>query len=238
MIALALLAAAAATETGYHAEMARLRAAEGRRARRPTLAVLLTPQGWTEAAHQQILLDATRDALRRRARRLAQQMTASEQAARIDDLAIEGAPDAPMATIGNPAAAYRLPAPGRVLVGFGTVDKRGIRSRGIRLAPAADAPLIAPGAGRVAYAGPYRGYGDVLILEHGRGWTSLVAGGRLAAFEIGAWIPQGRAIGTARGPLLIELRHNGTPVDILATANRLAKSGVQGSAISQQALSR
>lgn len=232
MIALAFLAAATA-DTGDHAQMARLLAAEVRLARRPTLAVLLAPGSWTEAAHQQILLDAAREGLRRRARDLAQQMTASEKAARIDDLAVESESGGPFVTIANPNANYRLPAAGRVLVSFGTVDRHGMRSRGITLQPAANAPLFAPGAGRVAYAGVYRGYGDVLILDHGRGWTSLVAGARLTSIETGGWIARGQSIGTAKGPLLIELRHYGEPVDVLATATRLG-----GSAISQQALPR
>ncbi|NIJ07495.1 septal ring factor EnvC (AmiA/AmiB activator) [Sphingomonas vulcanisoli] len=233
MIALAVLAATTIPETGDHARMARLLAAEVRIARRPTLAILLAPGSWGEAAHQQILIDAARTSLRRRAAALAQQMTASAKAAQIDDLAGAGTTGGPLVTTANPSAPYRLPAPGRILVGFGTIDQRGMRSRGILLRPADGAALITPGAGRVAYAGPYRGYGDVLILEHGHGWTSLVAGGRLADFETGGWIARGRAIGTANGPLLVELRHDGQPVDVLAAAQ---KTG--GSAISQQASPR
>ncbi len=231
MIFLAL--AAAAAESGSHAEMARLLAAEVRLARRPALAVLLAPTSWNEAAHRQILLDAARESLRRRAHILARQMTASEQAARIDDLSIADAPDSPLATIANPNAAYRLPAPGRILIRFGAVDAHGIVSRGITLRPVSGAPVVAPGSGRVAYAGPYRGYGDVLIVEHGRGWTSLVAGGRLVGLETGAQVARGQPIGTATGALLVELRHHGQPVDVLATAIRAG-----GSAISQQALPR
>lgn len=238
MILAAFLAAAATTETGDRATMARLLAAEVRIARRPTLAVLLAPRSWNEAAHQQILLDAARGGLHRRAVALARQMTASERLSRngfgADNLALVPTDtDGPIATAANPRAAYRLPAAGRILVRFGTIDRQGVRARGITLLPTPGARLLAPGAGRVAYAGPYRGYGDVLILEHGRGWTSLVAGGQLADFETGARLTPGQPIGTGRGPLLVELRHNGQPIDVLATATRLG-----GSAISQQALPR
>ena len=36
--------------------------------------------------------------------------------------------------------------------------------------------MVAPAAGRIAYAGPFRGYGTIVIIDHGGGWTSLISG--------------------------------------------------------------
>jgi septal ring factor EnvC (AmiA/AmiB activator) len=83
--------------------------------------------------------------------------------------------------------------------------------------------VLAPGAGRILYAGPFRNYGDIVILDHGRGWTSLVAGMARTSTELGADLFQGAVIGRSGRRLLIELRHNGRPVDIVAMAVALRR---------------
>ncbi len=76
--------------------------------------------------------------------------------------------------------------------------------------------VVAPGAGRVAFAGPYRGFGTIVIVEHADGWTSLLTG--LAATRVGVGQPvvPGSPLGEApvREPrITVELRRNGIPVD-------------------------
>lgn len=113
---------------------------------------------------------------------------------------------------------YMLPVTGRVVVGFGE-DAPGLsRSRGLTLMTRANAQAVAPAPGRVAYAGPYRGYGRIVIIEHDGGWTSLVTG--LARLDVGvgrrvvAGSPLG-VTGPGRPQVLVELRREGEPVNPL-----------------------
>ena len=75
-----------------------------------------------------------------------------------------------------------------------------------------------PGAGRVAFAGPYRGYGLIVIIEHGGGWTSLVTGLSQLDCWAGEQLVTGGSLGRA-GPgsplLTLELRRQGNPVNPL-----------------------
>lgn len=114
-------------------------------------------------------------------------------------------------------APYRLPVVGAIVGGLGEVSEAGVRARGLTIATRDGAQVVAPTGGRIAYAGIYRGYGNIVIIDHGRGWTTLVTG--LAALEtrVGDPVEQGSPIGRAgpsRPTITVELRRNGTPVDI------------------------
>ncbi|MEN2786053.1 murein hydrolase activator EnvC family protein [Sphingomonas qilianensis] len=115
-------------------------------------------------------------------------------------------------------APYRLPVIGRVVTGFGELSDAGVRSRGLTLACATQALVVAPAAGRVAFAGAFRGYDRIVILDHGDGWTSLVSGLGLTAVRVGDRIGQGAPIGRAAqrdaARLTIELRRRGRAVDM------------------------
>lgn len=121
---------------------------------------------------------------------------------------------------GAGVAAPRLmpPVEGRTLTGFGEPGPGGLRSRGLTLAPRPSAQVIAPAAGRVAFAGPYRGFGQIVIIEHGNGWTSLVTGLARSTVEVGSSLVAGSPLGIAanRNPaVVLELRHRGNPVNPL-----------------------
>jgi septal ring factor EnvC (AmiA/AmiB activator) len=118
---------------------------------------------------------------------------------------------------------YRLPAAGRLLTGFGEVFDSGVRAGGLTFTAAAGSPVAAPAAGRIAYAGPFRGYDRIVIVDHGRGWLSLITGLAALGVEEGAPVAAGAPLGTARGGkrgLTVELRHGGRPVDIAALLAR------------------
>jgi septal ring factor EnvC (AmiA/AmiB activator) len=116
---------------------------------------------------------------------------------------------------------YALPAAGRVVIGTGDRGPDGIAARGLTLATASGATVSAPAAGRIAYAGPFRGYGDIVLIDHGGGWTTLLAGLSLATAASGERIGQGATLGQmARDTprLTIELRHRGRAIDVAAMA--------------------
>jgi septal ring factor EnvC (AmiA/AmiB activator) len=116
----------------------------------------------------------------------------------------------------EPSGAYRLPAAGTLVVGMGERSGIGVRSRGVTLATAPEAAIIAPAAGRITYAGPFRGYGDIVILDHGRGWTTILAGLELVTAGTGSLVPAGAPLGhmAKEAPrLTIELRHGSRAID-------------------------
>lgn len=111
-----------------------------------------------------------------------------------------------------------LPVVGRLAAGFGTRGDTGA-SRGIALLPQPGAVIVAPARGRLAFAGPYRGYGRILIIEHDGGWATLITGLARIDREVGDTLLQGAPIGYAESqrPLVgVELRKNGVPVNPLA----------------------
>lgn len=124
----------------------------------------------------------------------------------------------PTATASTPPIDFQLPVQGRTVLGFGAKRESGLASTGLVLAPAAGAQVVAPGRGRVAFAGAYRGFGRIVIIEHDGGWTSLVTGLDRVDAAVGDNVIGGSPIGVAnRGsaPVTIELRRDGEPVNPL-----------------------
>lgn len=114
----------------------------------------------------------------------------------------------------------RMPVEGTVVQRFG--DRRGHqRARGIVLAAERSQPVLAPGAGTVAFAGPFRGFGSVLIIEHGEDYHSLVIGVSKLVVGQGEVVAAGQPVGWWAGAgdganeLYLELRKAGEPIDPL-----------------------
>ncbi len=113
---------------------------------------------------------------------------------------------------------YRLPVVGQLVTGMGEVNDSGVRARGLTLVTQPGAQAIAPTAGRVAFAGPYRDYGQILIIDHGGGWTTLITGLHRLTTRVGDAVRQGDPVGVTgarRSNITVELRRNGRPVDII-----------------------
>lgn len=133
---------------------------------------------------------------------------------------VEQNPERPVASIsaGSPPANFQLPVQGRTIAGFGELRESGLRATGLSLVPAGGAQVVAPSAGRIAFAGPYRGFGRIVIIDHPGGWTSLVTGLARVDPEVGDEVIGGAPLGVAesREPsVTIELRRDGEPVNPL-----------------------
>ena len=124
----------------------------------------------------------------------------------------------PQPSATEPPARYQLPVAGAITAGFGEAGINGQRQAGIALAARPRAQVVAPGAGRVVFAGPYRGFGRIAIIEHPHGWTSLVTGLATLDVAVGQEVTAGSPIGLAppqRGEVTLELREAGEPVNPL-----------------------
>lgn len=113
-----------------------------------------------------------------------------------------------------------FPARGKVLVKFGQATDLGAPSRGITIATRANAQVVAPYDGQVVFSGPFRGYGLLLIIEHGEGYHTLLAGMARIDGIVGQHLLSGEPVGvmgqSESKPLLyVELRRNGQPVNPL-----------------------
>ncbi len=116
-------------------------------------------------------------------------------------------------------SAYILPARAQIRSGFSELSVNGYRERGIRMMVPASSAIKAPASGTIEYAGVYRNFGRIVIIEHGGGWATLITNMAAVYVDEGQTINQGDDIGTAKSidnEILIELRRNGRPMDIMA----------------------
>jgi septal ring factor EnvC (AmiA/AmiB activator) len=119
-----------------------------------------------------------------------------------------------------PMGPMRLPVQGSVLAGFGGSMPDGHRSDGLLIAGSVGAEVRAVAPGRVAYADWLKGYGLLLIVDHGNGWMSLYAFNDSLLKNVGdavktndAVATLGRSGGQTTPALYFELRQNGQPKD-------------------------
>ena len=113
---------------------------------------------------------------------------------------------------------YRAPVAGRLVIGLDELSASGVRSRGLTFAVAPRAGVAAPAGGTIRYAGRFRGYGNVVIIDHSAGWTTLVTGLGETLVATGQAVVMGRPIGRADAGedarVTIELRRRGRPIDM------------------------
>jgi septal ring factor EnvC (AmiA/AmiB activator) len=131
----------------------------------------------------------------------------------------------PAGLTGAPISSQRgkLPPPviGRIVGRFGQTLDTGLTRKGMKLQTTPGAQVVAPFEGRVVYAGKFRGYGELLIIEHGEGYHSLLSGLARIDSTMGQWVVSGEPVGVMgrsnrRKPVLyIELRRNGQPINPL-----------------------
>ena len=125
-------------------------------------------------------------------------------------------PAAP-AGAGAEALPYSLPVEGRVITGVGEISDGGVHARGLTFETRAEAPVVAPAAGRVVYAAPFRRYGNVVIIDHGRGWLTVLTDLGSLGVRSGQLVARGSPVGRAgagASHVTVELRRNGRPVPV------------------------
>ncbi|HEY0224285.1 MAG TPA: peptidoglycan DD-metalloendopeptidase family protein [Pseudolabrys sp.] len=121
-----------------------------------------------------------------------------------------------------------IPVNGAKLKQFGSPDGNGGLEKGISIATRAGAQVTAPADGWVVYSGPFRSYGQLLILNVGGGYHVLLAGMDRISVDLGQFVLTGEpvaamgnashiaailATGSSQPVLYIEFRKDGVPVD-------------------------
>ena len=128
-----------------------------------------------------------------------------------------------------------LPALGKVVRLFGARTEAGSEATGVTWKTRAEASVVAPWDGRIVFAGQFRQFGQILIIDHGEGYHSLIASlGQIDA-QLDQWVLAGEPVGTTSSGadtkngggasrdqsrsggamLYVELRRNGQPINPL-----------------------
>jgi septal ring factor EnvC (AmiA/AmiB activator) len=113
----------------------------------------------------------------------------------------------------------RYPAIGRISGRYGEIIQPGITRKGITIKTRASAQVVAPHNGNVVFAGNFRGYGQLLIIDHGDGYHTLLAGMSRIDGIMGQYVLSGEPIGVMetlnreRPSLYVELRRNSQPIN-------------------------
>lgn len=113
----------------------------------------------------------------------------------------------------------RWPVAGQISMQYGSRQAGGkLKSRGVRIRAKAGADVHAIAKGRIAYADWLRGFGLLLIIDHGNDYMSLYGNNRTLFKEVGEWIEGNEVIATvgssgghASTGLYLELRKKGRP---------------------------
>ena len=127
----------------------------------------------------------------------------------------------PSALISKSRGKLPYPAIGRLVGRYGQATETGLTRKGITIETGASAQVVVPHAGTVVFAGAFKGYGQLLIIEHGEGYHSLLAGLDRIDSVIGQQVLSGEPAGIMGSPknglpvLYVELRRNGQPINPL-----------------------
>jgi septal ring factor EnvC (AmiA/AmiB activator) len=121
-----------------------------------------------------------------------------------------------------------LPASGTKIKDFGAPDGRGGTEKGLSIAARPGGQITTPCDGWVVYAGAFRNYGQLLILNAGGGYHVLLAGMERISVDLGQFVVTGEPVavmgdraqsaaalaGASSQPVLyVEFRKDGVPVD-------------------------
>jgi len=119
------------------------------------------------------------------------------------------------------SAPYRVPVTGTLVTGFGEVSPdAGVTSRGLTWSVPGGADISAPAAGKIVFAGPFRDYGKIVVIDHGGGWSTVLIGLGTLSVTTGQRVGQGALLGAAppgdERQVTAELRRKGRPIDPVA----------------------
>ncbi|MBZ9988817.1 murein hydrolase activator EnvC [Mesorhizobium sp. BH1-1-5] len=159
--------------------------------------------------------------------------TDSDTTASTTELAALPVPEANRLTGSAPFSALQgqiaLPVIGKIKLRFGADDGNGAAMQGDMVATQSGAIVTAPADGNVLYAGPFRSYGQLLILNAGDGYHVVLAGMSRISVATGQSVLAGEPIGAmgearvastsasrnenSTSELYVEFRKDGKPVD-------------------------
>ncbi|VFR31574.1 Cell wall endopeptidase, family M23/M37 [plant metagenome] len=216
--------AAAAAEAARKAEAERRAQAE-RDARREAAARAEAARRADEATRARMAAEdaaRAREAAQAAARAKAMEPSAEERVSAVKE-PIRGSAQATLPPAGGfkgLKSGLTPPVPGQVMARFGSSRPEGGVWRGVLLKAAEGAPVKAVAAGTVVYADWLRGFGNLLIVDHGEQYLTVYAYNQSLLRRVGDVVRAGEAVAAAGSTggqvdsgLYFEVRHRGAPVD-------------------------
>ncbi len=173
---------------------------------------------------REIALAELRDRIRSDEARLEERRTAAAELesllARLAGALADIPPELAAPPFADLRGALPMPVPGRVQAAFSDARNAETTWQGWLIEAETGDEVQAVAYGRVAYADWLRGYGMMLIVDHGDGWMSLYGHNQALLADVGDWVEPGRVValagssgGETRAGLYFQLRHEGRPVD-------------------------
>lgn len=146
-------------------------------------------------------------------------LLAAEKEAHEKALAAQKQREARLKDMARLKGKWRFPVTGVIKTHFGDSDRYGSQRQGIIITPRSKAIVVAPSNGTVKFAGTFRGYGRIVIIEHKGGYHSLIAGLGTIETEVGHSVLVGEPVGSVstfdkvKPEIYYELRRNGKPMN-------------------------
>lgn len=170
------------------------------------------------------------DQLARDKERLEELLAGIREALKLSDVPETLDQDKPFASL---KGKLQWPSSGSIVHRFGTPRQPGaVTWKGVWIASPRDYPVRAVWHGRVAFADWLRGFGLLVIIDHGGGYMSLYGHNQSLYKEIGDWVQAGELIATVGDSggniepgLYFEIRHKGTPQDPSHWCTRAVTAG-------------
>ncbi|MDZ7822882.1 MAG: peptidoglycan DD-metalloendopeptidase family protein [Ahrensia sp.] len=148
---------------------------------------------------------------------------------RADQLATNLQNIGPKVSFSQRAGQLAKPVFGRTITAFGADDGLGASAQGDTIETSANAIVTAPADGKVLYAGPFRAYGNLIIVDAGEGFQLVLAGMETIGVSQGQFVLEGEPLGSMgrirlasvtaaatrsdNPTLYVEFRKNSKPID-------------------------
>ncbi|MBR2299171.1 MAG: peptidoglycan DD-metalloendopeptidase family protein [Alphaproteobacteria bacterium] len=132
---------------------------------------------------------------------------------------VKSAPAPKTPKITSSANLFIRPVRGDVITHYGQELSKGVNSKGIVFKTRDNAQVVAPYDGTIVFSGPFKGYGNLIIISHDDDIVSLIAGMKSIDTENGQMVLAGEPVGlmpdNQNAKLYMEIRKNKKPVNPL-----------------------
>lgn len=166
-------------------------------------------------------LQADMERAQQRAARLAREARSLRELA--ERATASATPRAGAPRAGSVPTSWTAPATGRIVQGYGVRSAGGPATQGVTMRIRPGGQVVAPTSGEIAYAGAFRGYGNVLILNVPGGYALVLTGMESLRVRAGEAVAAGQPVGempatadatdTPAPELYVEVRRDGRPID-------------------------
>ena len=125
--------------------------------------------------------------------------------------------DQPMLKFSQAKGKLSRPVKGAIVTSFHQELSKGVKSNGIDIKTASKAQIVAPYDGKVIFAGPFKNFDTLVIIDNGEGYTTLLSGMKETYTQVGQMLLVGEPVGIMpagdSGKLHVEIRKNNQPLN-------------------------